>query len=66
MIDNEYKGLLKERRNGQYLPLDIIAHLDYFYNTLALDYNTENPFAFPDAYPALLYEENESPGTLLE
>lgn len=65
-LDQEYKLILKDRRNGQYLPLDIVAHLEYFYNTLRMGHNLENPFVNPNQYPALLFEENISPGTLLE
>ena len=46
--------------------MDVVAHLEYFYNTLFMNHNTQNPFANPNLYPALLYEDNTSPGTLLE
>jgi hypothetical protein len=65
-IDAESKNLLKERRNGHHVPLDMVAHLEYFYNTLIYSNKTDNPFANPNQYPALLFEENVSPGTLLE
>jgi hypothetical protein len=48
------------------LPPDIVAHLEFFYNTLIVNHNTENPFVNPDSYPALLYKENQSPLTLLD
>jgi hypothetical protein len=35
-IDAESKNLLKERRNGHHVPLDMVAHLEYFYNTFTL------------------------------
>lgn len=31
-----------------------------------LSHDTENPFKTPDIYPALLYQNNESPDTLLD
>ena len=65
-IDHHVKDLLKERRNGQYLPGDIVAHLEFFYNTLIVSHKTENPFGNPNSYPALLYKDNNSPDTLLE
>ena len=54
-IDTKIKNILKERRNGQYLPNDVIAHIEFFYNTLLMSHKTENPFANPKSYPALLY-----------
>lgn len=68
VIDEEFKVMLKDRRYGQILPLDIVAHLQYFYNTLNFAHavNTDNPFKNPKEYPALLYEDGLSPGTLLD
>jgi hypothetical protein len=65
-IDNEAKLLLGERRFGQLIPSDAVAHLEFFYNTLQMSHKTENPFENPEKYPALLYEENSSPETLLD
>ena len=65
-IDVNVKTFIKDRRNGQYLPIDIVSHLEYFYNTLLLNHDTENPFHNPSNYPALLYFDNMSPDTILE
>lgn len=64
-IDFIAKNLLKTRRNGQFLPLEIIGHLEFFYNTLVASHNTENPFSNPSSYPALLFQD-QGPTTLLE
>lgn len=57
-IDDNYKVLLVKRRNGAYLSPEIVAHLEYFMNTLNLGYKsqTENPFENPAKYPALQYK----------
>jgi hypothetical protein len=65
-IDKHYKEILKDKANGFHLPMDIISHLEYFYNTLLMSNKIENPFLNSQEYPALLFEENTSPGTLLE
>lgn len=56
-IDDNYKVLLVRRRNGAYLSPEIVAHLEYFRNTLnlGLKSETENPFDLPDKYPALQF-----------
>lgn len=43
-IDEELKTLLVKKFNGQYLGVDLIAHMDYFYNTLDCHFQTESPF----------------------
>ncbi|CDW85236.1 UNKNOWN [Stylonychia lemnae] len=66
-IDQEAKLLLKERRLGQIIPSDAVAHLEFFYNTLLMSYNTENPFKNPEEFPALLYSnQSETPDNLFE
>ena len=66
-IDLEAKNILRDRRFGQIIPSDTVAHLEFFYNTLILGHQTDNPFKNPDNYPALHYQQsNESPDTLLE
>lgn len=57
-IEKKTKDLLKERRNGKYIPLDIVSHLEYFYNTLNCAQKAENPFRMPINFPALLFEED--------
>ena len=37
-IDNNFKILLQKKEHGQYLDADIVAHLEYFMNTLTFDY----------------------------
>jgi hypothetical protein len=58
--------MLKNRRLGIVLANDTVAHLEFFYNTLLMNHNTDNPFAKPEQYPALLYKEGESPDSLLD
>lgn len=56
-IDQNYKCILQQRRNGKFLSPKIVAHLEYFMNTLNLEYKskTDNPFKNPSRYPALHY-----------
>lgn len=65
-IDASTKWLLKIRKNGQYIPVDIVAHFEYFYNTLMFSHQTENPFLNPPQYPALLFKEAMTEGTLFD
>lgn len=59
VLDEELKSLiLQSAKAGEYLTLDVVAHLEYFYNTLACDVKTNNPFASPAAYPALMVVRN--------
>ena len=53
IIDSEAKKFIKKEENGKKLPLDIVSHLDFFYNTLLLSHETRNPFNNPKRYPAL-------------
>lgn len=57
-IDDNYKVLLAKQRNGAYLSPEIVAHLEYFMNTLNLGLKslTENPFENLAKYPALQYK----------
>lgn len=57
-IERKTKDLLKERRNGKLIPLDIVSHLEYFYNTLNCAHKAENPFRKPENFPALLFAED--------
>ena len=72
-IDREAKKFLKPKENGRFLPIDIVAHLDFFYNTLLMSHETKNPFKRLHVYKALSYpfslnHENDSTEvrTLLE
>jgi hypothetical protein len=40
---------------------EIVAHLEYFYNTLNIDHKnkSENPFDNPDDFPALTYKDGD-------
>jgi hypothetical protein len=58
-IDEVAKEILKDRRLGQIIYSDDVAHLEFFYNTLVMNHQTENPFQNPAAYPALLFESHE-------
>lgn len=53
-LDEELKSCLMQRQNGEYLSVDITAHIEYFYNTLECDNKTENPFRCATKYPALV------------
>lgn len=57
-IDTIFKLLLQSKQNGSYLSPEIVAHYEYFMNTLNMShkYNTENPFEHPLKYPALQYK----------
>lgn len=61
-IDESFKEFLLKRSNGQYLKPNIVAHLDYFMNTLNFDHKSgsENPFKNTEKYLALNYKENLS------
>ena len=63
-IDQGFKRLLSERRYGQILSPDIVAHLDFFMNTLNFEHkiNSENPFDHPEKYPAFSFNEFEVDG----
>lgn len=54
-IDENFKLILQKRKNGQYMSPLIVAHFEYFMNTLNMHHrnNTENPFDYPNKYPAL-------------
>lgn len=56
-IDANFKVLLERRQNGQYLTPEVVAHFEYFMNTLNMSHKnqTENPFDAPLKYPALQY-----------
>ncbi len=62
-IEENFKVVLLDRKNGQYLNPGIVAHLEYFHNTLKADHkmdeNHENPFKNKGAYPALDYIADE-------
>ena len=56
-LDEEIKSLIIVYDNGREMPVDIVSHLEYFYNTLDCSFQTKNPFDFPLNFPALLYRE---------
>lgn len=53
VIDKEAKRFLKLKENGRYLPLDMVSHLDFFYNTLLVSHETSNPFRRTRYFEAL-------------
>lgn len=55
VIDKEAKRFLKLKENGRYLPLDMVSHLDFFYNTLLVSHETVNPFRRTKVFEALLF-----------
>lgn len=60
ILDEEIKALLMVNENGKNIPLDTVAHFEYFYNTLDCTYKTVNPFSMPFGFPALTYREETS------
>ena len=56
-IENNFRMLLKHKRNGKYMHASIVAHLEYFNYTLNAEHlndpSHENPFKNVEAYPAL-------------
>lgn len=59
-IEENFKIVLSELKNGELLNADIVAHLEYFHNTLSFGHknhpNHENPFNCVENYPALSYK----------
>jgi len=62
-IDEAAKTMLATREHGQYINVDIVSHMEYFYNTLGCSQAAENPFLRPDSFPALLYKCPNSAGS---
>ena len=54
-LDEELKAFLSDKENGRDTPIDIVSHLEYFYNTLDCNFSTKNPFDHPLNFPVLLY-----------
>jgi hypothetical protein len=52
-IDKASRRFLKYKENGRLLPLDIVGHLEFFYNTLLLSHESINPFRLPEYFQAL-------------
>ncbi len=53
IIDKEARRFLKKKENGKNLPLDMVGHLEFFYNTLLMSHESVNPFKKPLIYEAL-------------
>ena len=67
-IDDEIKTLLCVPENGKVISVDMVAHMEYFYNTLQCSHKTVNPFdCFNSAklFPALHFhlKDNEAEKT---
>jgi hypothetical protein len=45
------------------MTVDLVAHFEYFYNTLGCGYATENPFKNAKSFPALTCEVASDPST---
>jgi TATA-box binding protein (TBP) (component of TFIID and TFIIIB) len=62
------KEVLTDKDNGKLIPVEIVANVSYFYNTLEIKHHSSNPLHEPELFPALLYknENEEHPMTLLE
>lgn len=56
-LDEELKAILAVQVNGKSIEVDIVSHLEYFYNTLDCNFTTKNPFDTPHAFPALLFRK---------
>ena len=56
-LDEEIKTLLAVYENGRDIPVDIVSHFEYFFNTLECTFRTKNPFEQPASYPCLMYRE---------
>ena len=56
-LDEELKAILAVQTNGKNIEVDIISHLEYFYNTLDCNFTTKNPFDAPKDFPALLFRK---------
>ena len=59
-LDEEIKAFLSIYEKGRETPVDIVSHLEYFYNTLDCSFMTKNPCDFPQNFPCLLYREPAS------
>lgn len=63
-IEQNFRLLLRQKRYGKYIDANIVAHLEYFNNTLNQQHKNdpthENPFDNIDAYPALKYQASEA------
>ena len=57
LLDKISRRFLRDMENGKYLSFDIVAHLEFFYNTLLLSHETRNPFKIPRKYQALRYPQ---------
>lgn len=66
LLDIELKTLLQNYENGEMIPQDIIAHIEFFYNTRSMRHDSENPFDCVSQFPALLYKTYNSNETLYE
>jgi hypothetical protein len=55
-IDEEVRSLLSVKENSKLISLDIVAHMEYFYNTLDCNHKAQNPFECANShllFPAL-------------
>ena len=64
-LDEAIRELLSIKENGGEVPLDMVAHMEYFYNTLECHFKFEDPFRFPERYPALQFSHKEVGSGLL-
>ena len=55
-LDEEIKELLSKYENGAEIPLDMVCHMEYFYNTPDCHFKVEDPFKFQMKYPALQFK----------
>ena len=56
MLDEQIKEMLKSETSGSHLPVDLVTHMEYFYNTLDCDVieQISNPFKSVKDFPALI------------
>lgn len=70
MLDEQIKEMLKSgETNGTHLPVDLVTHMEYFYNTLDCDVieQMSNPFKSVKDFPALIHKvPNPNPDIMAE
>ena len=66
VIDEEVKTVLTKPANGASLPVDLVSHFEYFYNTQSCGLKMENPFKNLPKYAALNYTEENSKQSLYD
>ena len=58
--------MLLSYEKGAGIAVDIVCHMEYFYNTLDCHLKCEDPFRDHEKYPALLFKTDAAEKTLYE